>query len=686
MSAPSHPPQPYFLGIDGLRAIAVLAVIAFHLNSQWLPGGFIGVDVFFVISGFVVTASVVNLRPAGLGSFVTYFYARRMVRILPALVACLLLSALASTLFIPQAWLSDSNHKSALAAFFGVSNFILAGSNGDYFSPKAEFNPFTHTWSLAVEEQFYLIFPPLLLSWLTARTPQRKTAITWTIGALAVASLLFCAWQTANQPTQAFYMLPARFWELSCGVLLMITLPIWSPRLAALPAVLFQLLSVVCLGGLAWGLFMAQESRFPFPWALLPVFTTAGLIALVCARPGSLLQRALTLKPVAYLGKASYSLYLWHWPVFVLFRWTVGLETLAHQASAALVTLLLAVLSYHLIEKPTRESRVARSSPRGRVVTAGLCVMVMGTLITAVCFKLKPELSLSVTSQATIWYPDRVDVNHAGQCELNVHVEPLSGGEIQVLRPVNCTTLPSPNRLFVAGDSHAWAYTSMLRRFAVDTGREVRIFTKGGCPIFNLRNTNTSGPAKCTEFAQAVVASLAKETKAGDTLFLPSLRLPRLRDQWGTVDGDLDKPNPSAKDEEQPSLIAAVELEAMNALKPLSDKGVHVAFEAPKPIFKAPPFRCSDWFNSSNPVCEDGFAMPKDQEIAMRQPVMKLMERITANLPGSSIWDPLPVLCPKSPCSSYQGKLPLFFDGDHLSGYGNTLLLPAFKRGLQNDS
>jgi peptidoglycan/LPS O-acetylase OafA/YrhL len=265
MSAVDHHKQPYFLGIDGLRAIAVLAVMAFHLDNQWLPGGFIGVDVFFVISGFVVTASVVNLRPASLGAFVTFFYARRMVRILPALVACLLLAALASTLFIPQAWLSDSNHKSALAAFFGISNFVLAGSSGDYFSPKAEFNPFTHTWSLAVEEQFYLVFPPLLLSWLNARTAGRKNAITWAIAALSAASLAFCAWQTAHQPTQAFYMLPARFWELSCGVLLMITLPRWAPKLAALPPAVHQLLSALCLALLAWGLFMARENSC-CPW------------------------------------------------------------------------------------------------------------------------------------------------------------------------------------------------------------------------------------------------------------------------------------------------------------------------------------------------------------------------------------------------------------------------------------
>ncbi|GAA5238885.1 hypothetical protein BMMON2_17070 [Burkholderia mallei] len=161
----AHGKTAYLPYIDGLRAWAVLSVMLYHLDARWLPGGFAGVDIFFVISGFVVSVSVANRGPMSLGPFLLFFYARRMRRILPALVAALLATALVSTLFIPASYLSDRNRTTGLLAFFGLSNVILGAPGGDYFSPKAEFNPYTHTWSLGVEEQFYLLFPLLFHAW-----------------------------------------------------------------------------------------------------------------------------------------------------------------------------------------------------------------------------------------------------------------------------------------------------------------------------------------------------------------------------------------------------------------------------------------------------------------------------------------------------------------------------------------
>jgi len=143
--------------VDGLRAIAVLSVMIYHLNSAFLPGGFVGVDVFFVISGFVVTSSLVAGRSASLPAFVGEFYARRLARIVPALVLALVVSAFAATLFIPEAWLSSLSERTAQYAFFGLSNWVMQANSDFYFAPRAEFNPYVQTWSLGVEEQFYLI-------------------------------------------------------------------------------------------------------------------------------------------------------------------------------------------------------------------------------------------------------------------------------------------------------------------------------------------------------------------------------------------------------------------------------------------------------------------------------------------------------------------------------------------------
>ena len=152
----------YVTGIDGLRAYAVVAVILYHFRNSLLPGGFCGVDVFFAISGYVVSRSLHEVAARNFAHFALGFYARRILRIYPALVACLLVTGLLQVLFIPLSWLSTTSYKTGLFAFFGVSNFALIWFNDGYFSPRVEFNAYTHTWSLAVEEQFYLLFPALV--------------------------------------------------------------------------------------------------------------------------------------------------------------------------------------------------------------------------------------------------------------------------------------------------------------------------------------------------------------------------------------------------------------------------------------------------------------------------------------------------------------------------------------------
>jgi len=148
--------------IDGLRALSVLGVLVYHLDHAWLPGGFTGVDVFFVISGFVVTGSMHARTPESFGAFLADFYARRLARIIPALVLTLGVTTLLDVLFIPESWLSSQDVTLGLSAFFGFSNWVLQKGQETYFTPRVDYNPYLHTWSLGVEEQFYLLAPVLL--------------------------------------------------------------------------------------------------------------------------------------------------------------------------------------------------------------------------------------------------------------------------------------------------------------------------------------------------------------------------------------------------------------------------------------------------------------------------------------------------------------------------------------------
>ena len=209
----------YFPFIDGLRAIAIAAVLAYHLDPRWMPGGFAGVDMFFVISGFVVSASVADFETRDAWAFAARFYARRVRRILPALLFCLVCVALLCVLFVPPAWLNEGSARTGLFAMFGLANFELAGSGNDYFSPRVDFNPYTHTWSLGVEEQFYLLFPLLFLLWLRGGRWRKASLAVFVVAGLASLGLA-AWWHARGDQLRAFYLLPSRFWQLAAGVLL----------------------------------------------------------------------------------------------------------------------------------------------------------------------------------------------------------------------------------------------------------------------------------------------------------------------------------------------------------------------------------------------------------------------------------------------------------------------------------
>lgn len=303
----------YLAHIDGLRAIAVLAVIAYHLDAGWLPGGFTGVDVFFAISGFVVSASVARLPAVGAGAALLRFYARRFLRIAPALLVCLLATALAAALFIPESWLSEASDRTGRMALVGLSNWVLASTGNDYFAPRTEFNPYMHTWSLGVEEQFYLVFPLLFLAW-SRGWPGRFCSLA--LFALATAASLLYAWTRSRTPgheIDAFYLTTTRFWQLGAGVLLYQLLALDGQGGAAgwrMPAAVRAALLLSAAGCLGYGLWSARPGHSPWMDGLWPVLGTLGLIGLLQGHAHGWMGRALSVRPLLAIGRISYSLYL----------------------------------------------------------------------------------------------------------------------------------------------------------------------------------------------------------------------------------------------------------------------------------------------------------------------------------------------------------------------------------------
>ncbi len=662
--------QPgYLTFIDSLRAVAVVAVILYHLDPRLLPGGFVGVDIFFVISGFVVSRSVSTAKDGSFFGFLTYFYSRRLLRIMPALAVCLLLTTLATVLFIPFAWLSSTSQRTGMAAFFGFSNFILAATSDDYFSPRAEFNSFTHTWSLGVEEQYYLIFPLVFILWLRGRAGLSGIVL----AVLATVSLALAIPATAAQPDRAFYLIHYRFWELAAGALLFQTMEQRPIRTGALAGAVLSMLAI------GFALITASPRSTPFPGAILPVLGTLGVILCFRALPASSRLLRLSAHPVpVYLGRISYSLYLWHWPVFVLLRWTAGLDSVAAMVIALLLTFAAAALSYRWVETPPRRSPRLARLPRIAIVGIGLAAAGIGWAGASGIWALRPLISFSTVSRHPgDWFGYRM-VNSPGACRLVVKSYPIANGAAQSLSRGGCDAPVTLDRhLYVIGDSHSTAYEVMVRQTVMDTGARAEHMSAGGCGTLNL--IDAESPA-CHAFRTAAFDAVLATAAPGDVIFLPALRLPRISDQFGFFGESAARAHIS--DPQTQALRAEQEAAFAELLHTLAARRIHVVLEAPPPVFAAPAFRCADWFNQANPICAGGLTIARATIDDLRAPVLLVFARQQALAANLHVWDPLPLLCPAATCAVMRAGRPVYFDRDHLSGYGNTVLVPEFESFL----
>src|ERR1700722_4743711 len=484
------PDGPYISGIDGLRAFAVLSVMAYHLKSEFLLGGFVGVDVFFVISGYVVANSIIGRHFASFKEVALYFYARRFLRIMPALIVMLLIASMATIAFVPDAWLSQSNRNTAFFAFFGLSNVRLALSADDhYFGPRTDFNAFAHTWSLGLEEQFYLVFPFIIGAALLF--PAYKRAVVWSALILSLLSLGTSAVLPSRHPVFSFFQIPSRFWELGIGLLLALTSISWRPRFDRAGIVFLNVLCACFLVLLTFSFVFCDETHFPFPWAIPPVMATAGLLMVVSCNHRTTVSSILSMRWLSFIGLLSYSLYLWHWPVYVLMRWTTGLESLSEQLTALLLTFLVATASYFMVELPVRYSKRVSALPRAAVVALFCFATISAAALSREAFKLQNHISLSVTSHDDSW-------GNAPPANVGCLLF-LNDNEIRSDTPFACKAA-SGRQMLVAGDSHAGAYARMLAQFSSDQDMPVAIYSSPGCAFMNFRVPMRRLERKCALF------------------------------------------------------------------------------------------------------------------------------------------------------------------------------------------
>jgi peptidoglycan/LPS O-acetylase OafA/YrhL len=393
-------PPKYRADIDGLRALAVLAVVFYHFQIAPFTGGFVGVDVFFVISGYLITSLIHGEMLSG-GFSLTRFYERRLRRILPALFLMMLVTtALAGSVLFPQ----DLMHyaRSLVATAFFGSNFYF-WSAVDYFDIIAERKPLLHTWSLAVEEQFYLLYPALF--WFLRSASQRK--LVHIVGAIFLLSLGASIWALRFAPASDFYLLPFRAWELMLGAMLALS-PIKNSG---------RTCTALAWSGLALLLFsifaFSVDTPFPGEYAVLPCI---GAACLIYAGQQTIVGRALSLRPVVFIGLISYSLYLWHWPLLVFARYVVLRDLLVWEKLALIILAgMIAILSWAYVENPFRTLGKIPSRILLPLAGSGIGIFIIASIAGEFSRGLPQRFDSTFRTlvEATVRMPDQCQTPHA---------------------------------------------------------------------------------------------------------------------------------------------------------------------------------------------------------------------------------------------------------------------------------
>jgi peptidoglycan/LPS O-acetylase OafA/YrhL len=354
--------------LDGLRTVAVYLVLLFHAGLSWFGGGFVGVDLFFCLSGFLVTSVLVTELQATGSLRVGRFYARRVRRLLPAAVVAVIVTCLTFTL-LWSVLRRASIVGDAVSALLYYANFHFLSASGDYFAANIDKSPFLHFWSLSIEEQFYAVFPVLLLGLFRFGRSHRRSVVLGGLSLLFVLSLADQLWFAARDADRAYYGTDARLYQLFAGALLTATLAFTSRRLGRRAAHLVAVVGMVGLVVVASGLVDVSPSWRGIGAAAASILVLGGL----AQSEGSPLSRLLALKPMAYLGRISYGTYLWHWPVIVALVTVLDIGPLPIAVLAFGLATGLAALSAKLLELPIRRSpRLDRFT--WPVVLAGLAV------------------------------------------------------------------------------------------------------------------------------------------------------------------------------------------------------------------------------------------------------------------------------------------------------------------------
>ena len=618
--------------IEGLRAVAILPVVAYHAASGFAPGGFIGVDIFFVISGYLITGIIFDELKAGSFSLAS-FYERRIRRIFPALFFMLAGSCVLAYLIVPPRVLAEFGRTVVSTVLFS-SNLEFLRTSG-YFDDGADLKPLLHTWSLAVEEQFYIVFPlVMIVIW---RWFRRHLALILSLAALlALAKSL---WVFHKVPTAAFYLTPNRAIELLIGALLAVaTLPPLVTRFAReLLTACGMLMIVVCV--------VAYNSRTPFPgWHALVPCIGAALIIYGGRDGDSMVRRALSLPPVRYIGAISYALYLWHWPLLVFMRhYRFGDMTGGVTALTVVTAFALAAFSGRFIERPFRRTASVVASRQPVFVAGAAC---------ALAFGLAGAVAVADDGMPQRYSPAALAMfKYSGGYN---HRRPECHGEEYRRIPyerscVYGATSAEPS-VAVWGDSYGTELVVGLGELAQRQRGAVLQLTSSACPPA-VRYSPAIRPS-CSIHNDEVLSHLLADSRIKEVVLAANYE-EYVDDHWSTLSAGLEA-----------------------AVADLVHAGKEVTLLYPYPTFHYPvPDALGELLARGRAPAQ--FTITHAEYLRVNALPIALLDTIAAKFPVRRV-DPTEKLCNLERCLAYDGGDVLYWDAIHISVSGGRRVAVAF--------
>lgn len=659
----------YRQDIDGLRAISIVGVLTFHFFGTAFPGGFLGVDIFFVISGFLIVGIIVDEISDTSFSFLR-FYERRIRRLVPAGTVVTLTTCLAAwLLLLPPEFLDFCKSLAASATF--SSNWYFLATVG-YFDSPATLKPLLHTWSLSIEEQFYLVAPAVIVA--SARWRRVGALLAFSFA----ASLLVSIWlNMTGRFDAAFYNSFARIWELSLGGLTAVAYR-QENEISPLLAFICRAIGIIVIGA-AFFLTSIELKYHLLSVCSACVAAALLLIAPPYARDG--LLRLLSLKPMRFVGQISYSLYLWHWPLLVFGR--LYFEPLAPNAALGLIvlTLVLSTATYYVVENPIRRKRLLISMPRayimGAITTCAVLIFAAnGVRTDGAPDRLPARVSLILDARTDVDSATHPCFDPPGTDFVFSMVEKANKDELCLIGKRD----PAKIDFIIWGDSHGWATSPALIDLAEKYGLTGILANYAGCPPLVGAHNGWRGTAKsCTEFYDAV-EKLVQKHDVKNVFLIARWSLYTI----GTMQGSEAPASPYLvfnKDWNiEPDRLKVFEQSLFNTVRELRNVNVYLFKEIPEQrqsVYRV--LASNELLRRSNDEMWTTWQMHTERHKAIDE----IIASVSQGSDNLTIVDPIPMMCPHRKCIVEIGGKPLYSDEDHLSKTGARYLEPTFERAFQ---